>query len=81
MEKYIIGKALREAGFRHPAPITLTPPVVEVGEKKKVMKWSGKVDFYKENPPVKTTVDLEVTYRLNGENDIDLLKVTATNER
>ena len=81
MKKYIIGKALREAGYRHPAPTTLDPPEVEVGKKMDVRRWKGRVDFYKNNPPVSTTVDMDITYRLNKVNDIEIMKVEVTNER
>lgn len=81
MKKYIIGKALREAGFKHPAPTTLEPATVEVGKKLEVKRWIGRVNFYKDNPPVSTTIDLDVTYRINKVNDIEIMKVEATNER
>lgn len=81
MRKYIIGKALRQAGFKHPAPTTLDPPEVEVGEKMEVKKWVGRVDFYKDNPPVSTTVDMSVRYRMDNVNDIQIMNVEVTNER
>ena len=78
MIKYVVGKALRELGVKHPAPISMEPPTLKVAPGK-ILEWTGVVHYYANNPPVKSKCDLKIKYKLDKKNDIIILEKSMTN--
>ena len=80
MIKYVIGKALRELGVKHPAPMSMEPPDMKV-EPKKLLEWEGVVHYYAGNPPVKNKCDLYIKFKLDKKNDIVIIEKRISNEK